>query len=51
MKDTPQDPPKNDPASPVDDAPAITADLDSHQEHTDAAKTSESKKPWWKIWG
>jgi hypothetical protein len=52
MTDTPQDPPQNDPASPVDQpAAAATPEADSHQEQPDAATNSTGgKKPWWKIW-
>jgi hypothetical protein len=51
MTDTPQDPPQDDPASPVADTPAPATDADSRQEQTEAATSSDSKKPWWKFWG
>jgi hypothetical protein len=51
MTNTPQDPPQNEPASPVEGAPATATDVDSPQVQTEAAKGSDSKKPWWKIWG
>jgi hypothetical protein len=50
MTDSPQDTPKDDPSSSVDDVAAeATTTRESLQEQTEEADTA-GKKPWWKFW-